>query len=187
MKTLSGIAIILGLLILAGCSSPSGMVYGEVVQTPIIGKQAPEIVFRDQSGEVHRLYSDDEEPTIIAFINNPCSPPDSKLVSVSNSLKGDVKVVEICRVPGSTDCSQHEQCVKNRGDAAKHIISLCDGNSLARKWFEHYSKNTVFLLDRNGVIRSEGTVADLENMKRTAVKFVKEKEYEEEMDDTFSG
>jgi hypothetical protein len=186
MKNLTIAAAAAGLfvlLILSGCSTHREMVYGEVVEEPssIIGSQAPRIAFKDDQGVVRRLYSDNEVATIIAFVDHPCSPPDSNLVAVSNRLAGDAMVVEICASSAPGGCESHGDCVKSRGQAARHLVSLCDNSNNLRQWFENRTDKKVFLLDQYGVVRFEGSLSDLERIQRKAREFVEE--YREEMDE----
>lgn len=165
-------AVVLALVavsaMLSGCVGPwTRPVTGPIVAaTPRRSGVAPDIQFRDQEGRLWRLSSFYADATIVVFLEQSCTNPEAPLALGARTLRGRVAIIEICTPPGG--CKEHHECVMRRGDKAKHLISLCDGNGLARRLFGVTTKDAVLVLDLFGTIIATGTMADIDRLVQQA-------------------
>ncbi len=184
IKTMMKATLILALPVLAvltGCSTAGeGSLQGTVIASPEVVRPAPDLSFKDDKGQIYRFSALWGDATIIALIEQECVSSDSTLVAISNTFKDEITVLEICIHPEPEGCKHHGDCVKVRGDRARNLISVCDGQGLIRKAFGVSTADAVFLVDHRGMIRAEGRLSDLNAIRSMAIRLVEEAEKEQE-------
>ena len=164
---------LLGPGLLTGCGEAhtrTGQIVGQVMpytEGRLLGSQFPDIVFADQEGESHRLSSLYADATILALIEKPCASADSPLVVGTSEFGWRITVVEITTPPGG--CEAHKQGVMTRAERGGHLVSLCDGGGLVRRWLGLATPDAVVVLDRYGRVVASGRMTDFAWLRRRAI------------------
>jgi len=187
MKQCIFCGLLLGLLlILPSCLITETPVTGVINddQPSIIGLPAPIIAYTDDKGRSRSLASHYGNATVIAIVDEPNWDPESEIVKMSKDM-ADVTVVEICLTGKNRNARDQGTVIRNRTTTGRNIISLSDRNGLIPTRFNNAKSNSVFVLDRNGIIRQQGAISDLDTLKSNIRTMVQEAEQEDE--DLYSG
>ncbi|MFH2002969.1 MAG: hypothetical protein ABIK28_25105, partial [Planctomycetota bacterium] len=140
----------------------------------------PTISYMDDNGMSRTLSQSYGDATVIAFVDQPSSTPSSEVIRMSDALAADVTVVEICLSGKDKSAKGHEGLVKNQIIQGRNIISLSDHKGLIPTKFNNAKPNAVFLLDKNGIIRKQGELSELNKIKNNIRNMVEEAERENE-------
>lgn len=186
---LMGLLLVL-LLMLHGCGIMEGS-HTTVVddtdamlnQDTMVGMPAPFISYEDERGRTFPLSTTYGHATLIAIVDEEDQTSTSEITQLGKRLGADVTVVEICL--GREDKTIEASAPLLKDIRGRNIISLSDRKGLIPAKFNNAAVNSVFLLDREGIIREQGRISQLQMFKRkiNAMKELREKEYE----DLYSG
>jgi hypothetical protein len=173
-KWFSGLLIaVLGAGVVAGCGEATTRTEpttGHVIpfiDGRFVGSEFPDITFVDRQGKSRRLSSLYADATILAFLERPCAPSDSRLVAHTSEFRQRITVVEITTPPGG--CEAHKQCVMTRAEKGSHLVSLCDGEGRVRDWLGLATPDAVFVLDQYGKVEASGRMEDFAWLRQRAI------------------
>jgi len=154
--------------LLAGCKSresrpETGVIVADDGATAV-GSLAPDATFMDAKGKRYQLSSLYQDVTVVAFVEESCSAPSSKVDGFAAKLPENISIVEI-----STGlCTAHEHNLKTRAQDGHHLAVICDGKKQVSSLYGLPGPSGVFVLDRHGRVVAKGQLSQLDALCATA-------------------
>jgi len=187
MKTYIILALLMTLILLfSSCSTP-GKTSSEMRMDnqSMVGRIAPNITYMDTIGQSHRLSSSYGDATVITFVDKHSSDSNSDINKMINDLPEDVSVIEISMQGENANVQDQVTLIKSRYTQGRNIIAISDNQGLIPSKFRNAKTNSVYLLDKNGVIRQQGKISQLSSFKKN-IRSIKD-DARKEKEELYSG
>jgi hypothetical protein len=164
-------AVALPILVVAGCKSEtkSAPQFGAVIGYAVEGvspRAGPEAIRVDMGGKRQSLKSLYNDATILVVTNDTCLMPDSAPVRTSQWIDYRIPIIEVSS--SHEGCPSVRQCLAARGEAGRHMVSLCDPLGFVRSSYGVTGPTAVLVLDDDGYVVAAGTLKDFDYLRTRA-------------------
>ncbi len=156
------VALLIVLLGLAGCASPSGVVTGTSTPAWYAGTVAPDVEYRSLQGRQTSFNKIRQPVAVVAFVTPPgatCCWLDPTVVNMADQL-WDLPVTVAQFSEPTSQCPHGAGCTEVCNLRQGRVMSLCDAQQLAWRAYGKPAPGTLILIGPDNKILSKGTLND---------------------------
>jgi len=164
-------AVAVPMFLVAGCKAEtkSAPQVGAVVgygDEGVLAPAGPRAIKVEMGGKQQALGSFYDDATILIVTDDICLTPDSEPVRTSQWIDWRIPIVEVSS--SSEGCQAVRECAAARGDAGRHMVSLCDPLGFVRSAYGVAGSTAVLVLDDDGYVVAAGTLKDFDYLRMRA-------------------